>query len=486
MSANPGDAVSRDGWTGWLIVGLSGAVLGLLVAWTPLFAIALVLGVIVAWIVWTRPVIAICVYAVLMASGVWYEWYPLLPLPGGYAVYPHEPLLFLLVIRAISVARREIVEHPRLRHVVVSGAIALGSVLFAAAVALLGGQDLGFIVNGVRAYMLVALIPAIAVLVRTESDRALILRVVTFIIAVVAVLMMIQIAVGFSVEVFPGARLDAGFEESPNLVRSHPPATVLATVLSSAIISTWLASSERNRLSRRARLTMTLGGGAVLLLSFWRSYWLGALGGAAFTMVRNAKETRARVLIAVGAGLTAAVVLLGPVLFPGGISTGVAALDVAAARLMNVFTGDVTSSGTITDRLYEFQVARTALAASPVMGVGPGGSYGAFKTVSRDGVSYSVSRGSAHNSYLSLYLYLGLPGLLTFVLLLAVLFFAGFAQMPAANGPATWALSSGLPGGVITVLIASMLSNWLGNISQLSAVAIAFGLMASTVRDVQS
>lgn len=463
-------------------VALGAGIFGLLVATAPTVAIAAVIGIPAALLSWNRPVYGVMLYTIMMASGIWYEWYQMIPLPGGYAVYPHELVFFLLFAKALSQSQQELSSHPVLRPVVRAGGVALGSVAFAALAALVRGQQIGTTVNGIRGYMLIALVPCVAILVKTDRERALLFRLFAAIIATVAVLMVAQLVLGAGVSVFPGARLDAGFEEASNLVRSHPPAVVLAAVMSSAMIALMLNLSESGRGPALLRWSLAIGGPVALLLSFWRSYWLAALIAAGCTLLLHAKRTSVRILL-IGALFVVAIAAVGgPVLFPKGFTTGVVVIDVAAERLTNVFSGDVAQSGTILDRLYEFRVASEALARSPIFGVGPGMPYGAEGVRYRGGVAYLISRGSAHNSFLSIYLYLGIAGLIGFGYLFVSLLVAGMRVTQGRRGAESGALAAGLIGGTIVVLVATLVSNWLGNVSQLSAVGVGLGVMVSALR----
>lgn len=465
------------------VVVIGSALLGLVVALSPLSALGISFLVLIVPVAWKRPTAAIGVYTIMMASGIWYEWYPLIPLPGGYALYPHEILFALLVVRAMSVVSAEVDGNPRLRRVVVFGSIATLTVLFAAGVSLVGGRSLGDVVNGIRGYILIALVPAVAVLVNEERHRANFVRLVAGIAVGVGTLMVIQLILGPSVEVFPGARLDAGFEEASSLVRSHPPAMVLVTVLSASIVGMVLAPRRSVKLKRIHIYLLGVGAAVVLLLGFWRSYWIAGLAGGAVALALQNRQPRQRLAAFGASALLVFLFFVLPLMYPQGISTGVQVVDVAVDRFTNVFTGDVLESGSVADRLYEFRVAAGTLSRSPVFGVGPGGQYGAVVTRYRDGLAYTQERGSAHNSFLSLYLYLGLPGLIAFTCLLLVLFKEGWTHRPAREYTATWSLWAGLSGSIIAVIVASMASNWLGNISQLSAVAVALGVMASSLRD---
>jgi O-Antigen ligase len=460
---------------------LIGIVLGWMVVTRAPLAIAAVVGLPALVLCWRRPVYGVLLYLLLMASGVWYQAYPVVPVFGGYGVYPHEVLFVVLFARGLFALPSLWPQAGRLRAVILVGYGAMGSVLLAFAAALLRGQELGLTVNGIRGYMLIGLVPTVAVLIRTEAQRQLLLRAVALAFLVVAVLMCVQVALGPSVSLFPGARLDTGFEEATNIARSHPPASVLATVFAAAIAAGFLQGQVKRGVSRRLLLVLAGSAATILLLSFWRSYWLGAVAGCAVALWLGAARRRAMATLGLTIACVALLVAGAQVLAPGGTHTGVAVIDIAVERMDNIFSGNVLETGTIRDRLYEIGVAQDALTRSPLWGVGPGNPYGAYVTQYRDGVPYIAPRGSAHVSFVSIYLYLGLPGVVAFACLLVGTFLAGLRAPSLPGRSVSSLLRGGLSGAVVTVVVATTVSNWFGNISQVSALALALGFMASAL-----
>jgi O-antigen ligase len=169
---------------------------------------------------------------------------------------------------------------------------------------------------------------------------------------------------------------------------------------------------------RRWRWTLLLSGMAIAIaISFNRNMWLGLLAGLALMAVAAGPFFRRRLAFA-GAISLAAIVLIAVF----GSATESRVLEPVVKRGATLFNpGRVEASSSLTDREKETHVAWPVAKRHPLLGIGPGVEFGVYETEFVGPHSLRVEpQLFLHNQYLYLMLICGLPGLIAFVLFLAI------------------------------------------------------------------
>lgn len=208
-----------------------------------------------------------------------------------------------------------------------------------------------------------------------------------------------------------------GFVDAELVRFLDPSALVCVTAL---VLVAGLVLRERPGLG----LAVALGLAVLVLLTFTRSYWLGAVVAILLLIATQAvarvgpaatgRPTRRRALMVAGIMGIIAVAAVGTA-----IVTGAAGL--VADRLEGPAESAIDSSQVV--RVFELRAAWEQVRQHPVSGLGAGGEYPTLSQVGDDLIVYGRSN-FIHNAYLYLPLKFGLVG---FMAALALLFGLGWA-----------------------------------------------------------
>lgn len=422
--------------------------------------------------VWHRPTVGLVLYMAMLASVVGYQVYPLIGLLGGYNIYPHEVLALVLIARALYEVRY-VSWTGRSAGPLVLAIACLAAIATAGIVSMAAGTSLGTVVNGVRGYALVAMLPTYAILCSDSARRRAVYSWAGVLVAVSAVLMLAQVYLGPRIGILPDVRLDSGVEEAYGIARSHPPGVVLGLLL---LPSAFAAVLVRHAEARWVRWGFLIACVTVVVLSLTRTYWIaGLLAVAVVAVVVIRSGVRSRV---VNVTMLVAVVLAVAVLLPSS-GAGQSTTAVIASRFVNIFRSGSLEQGSLQDRQYELTQAAQTLERSPVWGARLGFDYGAVQVRYSDAAAYMTTRSNVHNAYVATWVYLGLPGFLAFVGLVVALLvaFGSRLSLPPGDSESTWWMG-GL-GSALAMAVAVNLANWFGNISTMAAVAAVLGLTLS-------
>lgn len=269
------------------------------------------------------------------------------------------------------------------------------------------GVDVELLKGQTKAYLLYFLILPLGALVATTASRQKLERGVIAVASIGATYLLVKVALGQDTS-------GGGFNTLGVMADAQ---RVKAGVLELMVVATMLVLArlltDSVTLIRVAQLALFL---VVFGLSFYRSIYLALIVGALLLVVIAPGQRRLRralqfsLVVAIAAPLALLVAASG--------ALGTSGSEVPR-RLASIVSPEITQDSSYTDRSKEAGFAVRALLASPVFGVGIAGTYGAQVVTYSEasGRLVYVDRPFSHNSYLQLYLQLGLLGMLALAML---------------------------------------------------------------------
>lgn len=364
---------------------------------------------------------------------------------GPLSIRPHELALFGLLFLAAVRPKRQ----------TWGGAAGLALAAFLAMLALAGGlalldgrAPLTDIFNWARPFALLTLFYVVVRLFPEPRERRLLLTGGVVIAAVAGVIaLFVALGAGF------GDTLSGGGE---TIIKEEEGAAGLLRVrlsgLSMAYALFWFAVVRLLSAGRGTRLGWALGLAGMALaiaISFNRNMWLGLIAGLILMMVVGGPRVRNRLTAAIVVFL-AGIVLLASL----GSATDNPVLKPVVQRGSTLFNpSKVEQSKSLTNRSLETRVAWPKAQRHALTGIGPGVDFGVynFDFVGPHSVKVETQL-FLHNQYLYLLLICGLPGLVAFLLFLAIPLGQAFRRTP--TDPAVTACGVGIAMIMISAIVA--------------------------------
>jgi O-antigen ligase len=364
---------------------------------------------------------------------------------GPLSIRPHELALFgLLFLAAVRPKRQTWGGAPGL-----ALAAFLAMLALAGGLALLDGRaPLTDIFNWGRPFALLTLFYVVVRLFPEPRERRRLLTGGVAIAAVAGVIALIA-ALGAGI----GATLSGGGE---TIIKEEEGAAGLLRVrlagLSMAYALFWFVVVRLLSAGRGRRLGWGLAFAGMLLaiaISFNRNMWLGLVAGLIMMMVVGGPRVRNRLVAAIVVFL-AGIVLLASL----GSATDNHVLEPVVKRGSTLFNpGKVEQSKSLTNRSLETRVAWPKAQRHALTGIGPGVNFGVynFDFVGPHSVKVETQL-FLHNQYLYLLLICGVPGLVAFLLFLAIPVGQAFRRTPI--DPAITACGVGIAMIMISAIVA--------------------------------
>ncbi len=294
---------------------------------------------------------------------------------------------------------------------------------------------------------------AVTNLVRTRRQLMTLVVGMLVIATIVAVMMIVQQAVGDSVVILPGKVGTAGVFESDfaGVTRVLPPGQSLTLVMLMPALILFISREHLGQMQWLLFLAIGLLFVA-LAFTFNRSSWVGIAISIAFVFLRSNRNQRKNLLLLLYAVtvIIAVVIPLSSMYFPklGDIFN---ALYLRAASL---FTGDeVKYSSSWQWRVLENKYARISIQRHPLFGIGPGNDYRPRIRLEGDYLT-----GYMHNAYLFILVDLGIAGFVPFIWFSALFLFRGYRLWQRVKDKVFMAVVLGFTLSYVTVLIASIAS----------------------------
>lgn len=207
--------------------------------------------------------------------------------------------------------------------------------------------------------------------------------------------------------------------------------------------------------ARRVGWGLVLAGNLIgITLSFNRNMWIGLVLGLCLMLVVARTPVRRRLTIGIATILAGIAVML---LLPGAIGS-TSAVDPLVQRGSTLLDpGALQDESSLENRGAETERALDAAVENPVLGIGPGSSFGVFYNEQRSPESYvRTTQRFLHNQYLYLVLVAGVPGLICFLVFLGSILRAAARRAP--SDARTAALGVGLLSVAVSALVAIYLS----------------------------
>lgn len=364
---------------------------------------------------------------------------------GPLSVRPHElALVGLLFLAAVRPKRQTWGGAPGL-----ALAAFLAMLALAGGLALLDGRaPLTDIFNWARPFALLTFFYVVVRLFPGPRERRLLLT-GGVVVGAVAGIVALVVALGAGV----GETLSGGGE---TIVKEEEGAAGLLRVrlagLSMAYALFWFAVVRLLTAGQGRRLGWGLGLVGMVLaiaISFNRNMWLGLIAGLVLMMVVGGPFVRNRLTAAIAVSI-AGIVLLASL----GSATDSRVLDPVVKRGSTLFNPrKVQQSSSLADRGQETRIAWPKAQRHLVTGIGPGVNFGVYNLDFVGPHSVKVEpQLFLHNQYLYLLLICGVPGLLAFLLFLAIPVAQAFRRAPI--DPAITACGVGIAMIMISSIVA--------------------------------
>lgn len=234
-----------------------------------------------------------------------------------------------------------------------------------------------------------------------------------------------------------GLREDVAFTEGAKSIQGGLFGFPIAFVMGMAALS----SGERKSLfARVALLGLVASNGAALLLTYQRTFWVAAIAGFLFIVMRAGWSQKVKAVMLLLAALLVVLPLLA-VLSPGSL---------AAAQQRFLSIGQYDSDDSVRARVVETRAVARKIREAPVVGQGVGDevSFGyPWLRVPPESTPYT------HNGYLWLAWKLGVPAALLLLLLVA---WAVVARAPPGLSPVMTRVRHGAQAGLVVALTVSL------------------------------
>jgi O-antigen ligase len=212
---------------------------------------------------------------------------------------------------------------------------------------------------------------------------------------------------------------------------------------------------------------------AAIILSYNRNMWLGLVIGAVLMAAVGGQFVRGRMAI----GVVCLVGVLAMLLAFGGSGSNDSVVKPLIKRGSTLFhLGKTEKESSLEDRARETEKAWEAAKENLVFGVGAGTPFGLYdkESIVSGGFSYgevTVPQLFLHNQYLYLILIAGVPGLIAFLVFVAMVLFEALRRAP--RDPAITACAVGLA----TILISSVVAIYLTVPDMTALIALLAGVI---------
>lgn len=423
------------------------------------YAIMLVVGAAGCALVWRFP-LAGSILMLFLVAGIIYPAYYVSRI-GGRTVYGYEAVLAVLLLRAVI----------RPRRVTWGGAAGAALALFLAVLILstmlavgAGAVTLNDAINWSRAFYVLSFF---WVVVRLAPDRhgLGVLLIGGLVLGAISGIVGLVLALGgnlHSVFQDPGNQaLTAG--SAGSLLRVRMPGLGLGFMLLWVVLL-WLTRRRKPRWLWWGCLPGIL---LVIAISQNRNMWVAGSVGLLLVMLVSGARTRGRLVAAIVV-LIAGIAI--SVAAPPGGQSGPTPLQPIVKRAATILSpSEIGKSASAQDREREIRVGWPVARRNLLIGIGPGVPYGLMVVSDLGNGLHSISpQLFLHNQYLYLLMITGIPGLLSFLLFVAITLQGAFIRGAPRE-------SSMLGIGVIALMLTAAVMLSLTDGSSLVVLALAAG-----------
>lgn len=423
------------------------------------YAIMLVVGAAAGALVWRFP-LAGSILMLFLVAGIIYPQYYVFRV-GGRTVYGHEVVLIVLLLRAVI----------RPRRVTWGGAAGAALALFLAVLILstmlavsAGAVTLNNAINWSRAFYVLAFF---WVVVRLAPDRHGLGVLLTGGLALGAISGIVGLALALS------GNLHSVFQDSGNQVLTAGSAGSLLRVrmpgLGVGFVLLWvmLLWVTRRREPRWLWWGCLPGILLVIAVSQNRNMWVAGSVGLLLVMLVSGARTRGRLVAAIVVLIAGIAISIAA---PPGAQSGPTPLQPIVKRASTILNpSEISNSASAQDREREIRVGWSVARRNLLIGIGPGVPYGLLVVNDLgNGLHTILPQLFLHNQYLYLLMITGIPGLLSFLLFVAITLHGAFIRGAPRE-------SSMLGIGVIALMLTAAVMLSLTDGSFLVVLALAAG-----------
>lgn len=404
---------------------------------------------------------------VSVCSFVWWSAYPRVQVPGMQVSLSELLLLVCVAASALRWLLKGIGLQIRERTDVVLVCLAAAAAGGGLVVAVANGTSLGDALRALEGVAFYACIVPAVVALADPRDRDRSLRFALAVALVMAVVQLLQVAVGPGHPLFYVGNFQdlLAMEPEVGMLRVRSPGLPLVYVAAAFALAAMVWGPRRWRWPAAAAFCLLTAG---MLVSLNRNMALGLIAGylAALACARH----RARGVM----GLILAAIVVTGALIAINSSTSSAITKRFASLIEAGGTGEGGAVETLSDRAYENGYAIQALERSPLTGVGWGTAYGARVDSNSLLPEYHIMRQWVHNQYLFVWLRMGILGLIAVIALLVRAAAAGARWARRAPPETSW-IGLGIVISVVAVSASSLVGMYLTDVN--SVVPLA-GLVA--------
>lgn len=267
-------------------------------------------------------------------------------------------------------------------------------------------QTMG-IVRGLTYYLLFFVVTN---LIRNERQIRFLVKGLFFIGALVGIMMLVQAAIGESIQLMPGRvekawTLGATYEAT----RVLPPGQTLVYVL--FITSVCLIALQKKARVKVWHYLLVFSTGVGVTLTYNRSYWATCIFSFTIFMLLTGGQARRRVIFVLSVWLLIITVFLTLFLLSNPRGRVGETIQAISARISSLFRGtELYESGSLQYRRIETEYAVKQITKHPLIGIGLGNDYRPSIFGADDKLTDYI-----HNGYLWILLKMGLIGFLPFL-----------------------------------------------------------------------
>lgn len=298
--------------------------------------------------------------------------------------------------------------------------------------------------NAIRPMFLYLLFIAISAGIRSRKQLKNIIIIVLLVATIVSVLMPVQYFLGTKVKIFFGTtelgpRVEELSEEDTGVTRSLPPGmSIISMFLPLAIYLACIAMTRKRNLLLFVASALIIG----LLFSFTRSQWVAMFVSLIIIWLLSDRVIKKQLILAttvislvsILAGLAIITIM------PG--EGGAKFKHALSTRFMSIFEKETVKSGSIQSRFEENEAAKIKLKEDPIFGIGAGNPL-RYVTATNIKGSFLVPVFEMHNSYLEVWLVLGLLGLVSVIGLSITFLIRCYMLLKTAKDPLIQAIAIG-------------------------------------------
>lgn len=369
----------------------------------PAHAFAIVAGTILLAIAVARPEIGILAIVILIASIVFEDSLPLVPIGIGSLHISDVLMSFLFLTMFYRMATDgdfRIVKSP----LNVPLALYVLFAVFSAFVSVkLYGVDFNEVFRILRSVSYYLIYFLVANLIREKKQVLFLVKGMFAVATVVAVVMLVQAKVGDAVKLIPGRVERSGtFDQEYAALRLLPPGQTLLYVFLIVAICVY-SMNLHGKLLKSGYLYLIAILGAGVILTYNRTYWVAILLSICILFFLMNNESRKRLLAL--AGIIVFVACTFRVIYIDN-SQLQESIDAVTMRFTSLLTGDeLHESSSVKARYVENGYALEQIAVHPVIGIGLGNEYRPKVFLPEDDFTFYV-----HNGFIWILLNTGIIG----------------------------------------------------------------------------